>query len=86
MRSWLMSKFDNLSLVFLIVGMVAGLMWIDKHGNTDFEKWMETTTAGVIGCYLGLVTGQRQKWQNGSAPPPATSIGIVAASGGKDAK
>jgi len=68
------SKFDNLSLMFLIVFLVGLLVWVDKHGNGDFEKWLEVFTAGIGGAYLGLITASRQAWsKNGSAPLPDPS-------------
>ena len=59
---FLQSKFDNLSLMFLIVVLVGLLVWVDKHGNSDFEKWLEVFTAGIGGAYLGLITASRQAW------------------------
>ena len=68
MRAWFMSKFDNISLIFLILVVLGILVWIDKHGNSDFEKWLETLAAGFAGGYLGLITASRQAWskQNSS--------------------
>jgi hypothetical protein len=66
MRAWFMSKFDNISLIFLILVVLGVLVWIDKHGNSDFEKWLETLATGFAGGYLGLVTGSRQKWAGSS--------------------
>jgi hypothetical protein len=68
---FLQSKFDNLSLMFLIVFLVGLLVWVDKHGNGDFEKWLEVFTAGIGGAYLGLITASRQAWsKNGNTPTP----------------
>ena len=88
MRAWILSKFDNLSLVMLIFFMVGLLVYVDRHGNVDFEHWLEATTAGVVGCYLGLIKGSREKWPTKESDNPATSIGIVAAkpNGGTNAK
>lgn len=75
---FLQSKFDNLSLMFLIVFLVGLLVWVDKHGNGDFEKWLEVFTAGIGGAYLGLITASRQAWsKNGNAPPPAPQPNVV---------
>ena len=75
------SKFDNLSLIVLIIFLVCLLVWVDKHGNGDFEKWLEVFTAGFGGAYLSLITGSRQAWpgqqRNGppAAPPPTGEPG-----------
>ena len=85
-KPFIQSKFDNLSLMFLIVMLVLLLVWVDKHGNGDFEKWLEVFTAGIGGAYLGLITASRQAWsKNGnsdsasatpaSPPPPLTPPG-----------
>jgi hypothetical protein len=72
MKPFLQSKFDNLSLIALILFLVTLLTWVDKHGNTDYEKWLEVFTAGIGGAYLGLITASRQAWaKNGSTDPPA---------------
>jgi hypothetical protein len=72
MKPFLQSKFDNLSLMALIVFLVCLLTWVDKHGNGDYEKWLQVFTAGVGGAYLGLITGSRQAWaKNRNTDPPA---------------
>jgi hypothetical protein len=76
-KSFLQSKFDNVSLILLTVFFISVLVWVDKHGNTDFEKWMETVAAGIVGGYLSLITASRQAWQkttmqNGNGPSNET--------------
>ena len=61
--SFLKSKFDNLCLIFLIVFLVCLLTWVDKHGNGDYEKWLEVFIAGFGGAYLGLITASRESWK-----------------------
>jgi hypothetical protein len=74
--SFIQLKFDNLSLMFLIVFLVGLLVWVDKHGNGDFEKWLEVFTAGIGGAYLGLITASRQAWssKNGNGTPPPAPL------------
>lgn len=84
--SFMQSKFDNISLLFVILVLVGLLVWVDKHGNGDFEKWLEVFTAGFGGAYLGLITGSRQAWQaahpnnggnnNGTATPVPSGTSI----------
>lgn len=74
------SKFDNLCLIFLIVFLVCLLTWVDKHGNGDYEKWLEVFIAGFGGGYLSLINASRESWkktvqQNGTKagePAPAS--------------
>ena len=78
-----MAKFDNLALILLIGFLILMLLWVDKHGNSDFEKWLEVFTAGFGGSYLTLVTAARQalstkNGNGGTSPPPAQKIAIVA--------
>lgn len=61
--SFFKSKFDNICLIFLIVFLVGLLTWTDKHGNSDYVKWLEVFTAGIGGAYLGLITASRQAWE-----------------------
>jgi hypothetical protein len=78
-KSFFQSKFDNVSLMFLIVFLVGLLVWVDKHGNGDFEKWLEVFTAGIGGAYLGLITASRQAWsKNGNGQPPVAPDPTVA--------
>ena len=86
-KQFFMAKFDNLALICVIWFLICMLTWIDKHGNSDYEKWLEVFTAGFGGSYLTLVTAARQalttKNGNGNGAPPAQSIGIVPKTGGK---
>ena len=61
--AFLKSKFDNICLLVVIVFLVCLLTWVDKHGNGDYEKWLEVFIAGFGGAYLGLITASRQAWQ-----------------------
>jgi hypothetical protein len=82
-KPFFQSKFDNISLMLLIVFLVCLLVWVDKHGNGDFEKWLEVFTAGIGGAYLGLITASRQAWTNGkngngAQPPPPAPVPPIA--------
>jgi hypothetical protein len=75
--SFIKSKFDNISLIFLIIFLVSLLTWVDKHGNGDYEKWLEVFAAGIGGAYLGLITASREAWNktqnnNGNGASPIT--------------
>jgi hypothetical protein len=61
--SFLKSKFDNICLLVVIIFLICLLTWVDKHGNGDYEKWLEVFIAGFGGAYLGLITASRQAWQ-----------------------
>jgi hypothetical protein len=71
--SFLKSKFDNICLILMIVFLVCILVWVDKHGNGDFEKWLQTFATGFAGAYLGLLTAARQAWKSNNAPAPSDS-------------
>lgn len=49
------TKFEIVSLFWLIVIGLATLMWADKHNNNDFVKWLEEFVTGVGGAYLGII-------------------------------
>lgn len=57
--AFLRSKFDNICLIGIIVSFICLLTWVDKHGNGDYEKWLEVFIAGFGGAYLGLIKGDR---------------------------
>jgi hypothetical protein len=61
--SFLKSKFDNICLIIVIMFLIGLLTWVDKHGNSDYEKWLEVFIAGFGGAYLGLITAARQAWE-----------------------
>ena len=61
--AFIKSKFDNLCLILMIVFLVSLLTWVDKHGNGDYEKWLEVFIAGFGGAYLGLITSSRDSWK-----------------------
>lgn len=65
--SFFKSKFDNICLIFLIIFLVCLLTWVDKHGNGDYEKWLEVFIAGFGGAYLGLITASRESWRKTAA-------------------
>lgn len=84
--SFLKSKFDNICLVCLVLIFVCLLTWVDKHGNSEFEKWLEELAAGAMGAYLGLITAARQAWEkktqdlspNGNHKVTVTETGTTA--------
>ena len=68
--SFLKSKFDNICVLLMCVFLVIALIWVDKHGNSDFEKWLQTFASGFAGAYLALLTAARQPWQKNNPTPP----------------
>ena len=71
--SFIKSKFDNCCLLFMIVFFICLLTWVDKHGNGDYEKWLEVFIAGFGGAYLGLIKGDRTT----TGPPQQTRTGDI---------
>lgn len=79
--AFLRSKFDNICLIIIIVLFIALLTYVDKHGNSDYEKWLEVFIAGFGGAYLGLIKGDRVPFPpngNGSYSVKTTDSAPVA--------
>ena len=58
------SKFDNLCLVFLIVLLVAVLLFFAVKLDDKVVAWLEQTITTVLGAYIGLTQAHRIPWPN----------------------
>lgn len=65
-QAFWMTNFDKVTLWITIMVFVFLLIWIDKHNNSDLEKWLQNLTFGLGGAWLGLLTGQRIAKSGGS--------------------
>jgi hypothetical protein len=68
-------KFDNVSLLFLIIVLIGILTFSKKLGFADeLVSWLMQTATVVVGAYIGLTQGNaRQPW---SATPGTAAIDI----------
>lgn len=72
----LRKKFDNVSLLFLILVLI-GIMCVSRKLGfaDDLTSWMMQTTTVVVGAYIGLTQGgSRQPW---SGQPGTTSASVA---------
>lgn len=79
----LKQKFDNVSLLFLILVLIAILVISAKWNFKDeLTSWLMQTTTVVVGAYIGLTQGgQRQAWNpttNGNTAAVAIKPGETA--------
>lgn len=63
MYDWLKLKFDNLSLLGLILVLIGVLVYSDRLGSDKLVSWMEQTITTVLGAYIGLTQAGRTPWK-----------------------
>lgn len=76
-------KFDNVSLLFLILVLIGILTFSKKLGfEGDLVSWLMQTATVVVGAYIGLTQGNaRQPWAqptNGNTAAVAIKPGETA--------
>ena len=82
MLEFLKAKFDNISLVFILVLFVGVLMWFQDRADDKVVAWFEQTITTVLGAYIGLTQAGRIAWnkQGGTngTQGSSTSSNVVA--------
>jgi hypothetical protein len=79
----LRQKFDNVSLLFLIITLLVIMVFSSKFTLTDeVRSWLMQITTTVVGAYIGLTQGgTRQPWTG----QPSNSAAAVAIKPGETA-
>lgn len=66
MSDFLKSKFDNISLLLVMVLLgVMVLHIMHHHGDEAVTTWVEQTFTTVLGAYIGLTQAHRIPWGKG---------------------